>query len=77
MACGCFHYPPTSNLFQRFGAKRLEPAHFRFNVIRLDIEMNAARMIDLLYLDVQANRVGLKFCVCSVLRILLCAAWQT
>ncbi len=77
MARWSFHYPPSANLLQPFGAQRLESSHLGLNIIRLNIEMNATRMINLLDLYVDISGVWLESYVTGVLGILLRAARQT
>src|SRR5205085_12179833 len=45
---GRLHYPPALDESDPPGAQSLQPLHFGFQVIRLDVEMHAAGMIDLL-----------------------------
>jgi hypothetical protein len=52
----CLHDPPGVNLHDAPRAQRLEAAHLRIDVVRLDVEVDAARVTHRLHFDVQLAR---------------------
>src|SRR5271163_3299978 len=54
LACRGLHHPPAVHLLNFLGAERLEPAYFGGDIVGLDVEVDPARVVDLLHFDIES-----------------------
>src|SRR5579872_6504843 len=66
---GRFHHPPALDLGDPLGAQLLQPRDLGIDIVGLDVEMDPARMVHLLDLDIEFVGAGVENGVVLVLGV--------